>query len=98
MDHISLAESGRLIRQINRVVGITILVITHDVAEVSKFADYACIMASGKVVACGIPDQLGADGNEIIHQFLQGLPDGPVPFHYPAPDLEKQLLDNVARE
>jgi len=98
LDPISLAAIGRLIRQINRVVGITSLVITHDVGEVSKFADYACIMASGKVVACGVPDQLGADGNEIIHQFLQGLPDGPVPFHYPAPDFEQQLLGDGGRE
>ena len=94
LDPISLAAIGRLIRQINHVVGITSLVITHDVAEVAKFADYACIMANGKVVACGLPDQLGDDGNEIIQQFLEGQPDGPVPFHYPAPDLEKQLLGN----
>ncbi|MGK7297396.1 MAG: ABC transporter ATP-binding protein [Candidatus Wenzhouxiangella sp. M2_3B_020] len=92
LDPISLAASGRLIRQINRVVGITSLVITHDVAEVSKFADYACIMANGRVVACGLPDQLRDGGNEIIDQFLDGLPDGPVPFHYPAPDFEKQLF------
>ncbi|MEX2499969.1 MAG: ATP-binding cassette domain-containing protein [Wenzhouxiangellaceae bacterium] len=92
LDPISLATVGRLIRQINRVVGITSLVITHDVAEVSKFADFACIMANGRVVGCGIPDQLAADGNEVINQFLKGLPDGPVPFHYPAPDMEQQLL------
>jgi phospholipid/cholesterol/gamma-HCH transport system ATP-binding protein len=92
LDPISLAASGRLIRQINRVVGITSLVITHDVAEVSKFADHACIMANGRVVACGVPDELRDGGNEIIEQFLDGLPDGPVPFHYPAPDLETALL------
>lgn len=92
LDPISLAASGRLIRQINRFVGITSLVITHDVAEVSKFADHACIMANGRVVACGVPDELRGGGNEIIEQFLDGLPDGPVPFHYPAPDLETALL------
>jgi len=92
LDPISLAAGGRLIQQINRVVGITSLVITHDVAEVAKFADYACIMANGQVVACGIPDQLRAQGNEVVHQFLEGLPDGPVPFHYPAPDLAEDLL------
>lgn len=92
LDPISLAASGRLIRQINRVVGITSLVITHDVAEVSKFADYACIMANGRVVSCGIPDQLRQDDNEMIQQFLEGLPDGPVPFHYPAADFEQELF------
>lgn len=94
LDPISLAAGGRLIRQINRVVGITSLVITHDVAQVSKFSDYACIMANGQVIACGIPDQLRAEGNEVVHQFLEGLPDGPVPFHYPAPDLTQDLLDD----
>ncbi|MDT8438683.1 MAG: ATP-binding cassette domain-containing protein [Wenzhouxiangellaceae bacterium] len=92
LDPISLAAGGRLIKQINRVVGITSLVITHDVAEVSKFADYACIMAQGKVVACGIPEQLHGQDNEVIRQFLEGLPDGPVPFHYPAPDLAADFL------
>jgi phospholipid/cholesterol/gamma-HCH transport system ATP-binding protein len=92
LDPISLAAGGRMIRQINRVVGITSLVITHDVAEVSKFADYACIIASGKVVACGIPDQLRQQDNEVVRQFLQGLPDGPVPFHYPAPALAQDFL------
>ncbi|MDT8410211.1 MAG: ATP-binding cassette domain-containing protein [Wenzhouxiangellaceae bacterium] len=92
LDPISLAAGGRLILQINRVIGITSLVITHDVAEVSKFSDYACIMANGRVIACGVPDQLAEAENDVIQQFLQGLPDGPVPFHYPAPDLEQQLL------
>ncbi len=92
LDPISLAAGAKLIKQINRVVGITSLVITHDVAEISKFADYACIIANGKLVACGLPEQLGADGNETIHQFLEGLPDGPVPFHYPARDLAEDFL------
>jgi len=92
LDPISLAASGRLIRQINRFVGITSLVITHDVAEVSKFADYACVIANGRVVACGVPDELREGDNEIIRQFLDGLADGPVPFHYPAPDLEEALF------
>jgi len=92
LDPISLAAGARLIKQINRVVGITSLVITHDVAEVSKFADYACIMANGKLAASGLPKDLAADGNEVIHQFLEGLPDGPVPFHYPANDLTEDFL------
>jgi len=92
LDPISLGASGRLIRQINRVVGITSLVISHDVAEVSKFAEHACIMANGRVIGCGAPDSLRAGGDEIVRQFLDGQPDGPVPFHYPAPDLEQALV------
>ena len=97
LDPISLAAGGRMIRQINRVVGITSLVITHDVAEVSKFADYACIIASGRVVACGIPDQLRELDNDVVHQFIDGLPDGPVPFHYPAVPLEQDFLGREAQ-
>ncbi|MEM1082098.1 MAG: ATP-binding cassette domain-containing protein, partial [Pseudomonadota bacterium] len=92
LDPISLAAGGRLIRQINRVLGITSVVITHDVAEVSKFADYACIMAGGRVIGQGGPSELAASDNPMIQQFMQGLADGPVPFHYPAPALADDLL------
>lgn len=91
LDPISLAAGGRLIRQINRVLGITSVVITHDVSEVGKFADHACIIANGRVAASGTPDELAESDDELVRQFMQGLPDGPVPFHIPAPDLSEAL-------
>ena len=92
LDPISLAAGGRLIKQINRVLGITSVVITHDVAVVEDFADQACIIANGRVVAQGVPSDLHASEDPLVRQFLEGLPDGPVPFHYPAPELAEDLL------
>ena len=92
LDPISLAAGGRLIKQINRVLGITSVVITHDVAEVSKFADHVCIIAGGKIVGFGTPAELIGSDDPMIHQFMQGLADGPVPFHYPAPSLAEDLI------
>lgn len=97
LDPISLAAGGRLIKQINRVLGITSVVITHDVAVVENFADQACIIANGRVVAQGVPSDLHASEDPLVRQFLEGLPDGPVPFHYPAPDLAEDLLDGGDR-
>lgn len=97
LDPISLGVSVRLIRQINEVLGITSVVITHDVAEIRKFADYGCIIAGGKVAACGTPDELRDTRSELARQFLEGLPDGPVPFDYPAPDLADDLLETTVR-
>lgn len=91
LDPISLAAGSRLIRQINQVLGITSVVITHDVAEVETFADQACIIASGRVVASGTPESLRESDDETVRQFLEGLPDGPVPFHFPAGDLADAL-------
>lgn len=91
LDPISLAAGRRLIKQINRILGITSVVITHDVSEVSKFADFACLISGGRVVASGTPAELHRGDNELVHQFVTGLPDGPVPFHFPAPDLAEQM-------
>lgn len=96
LDPISLGVSVRLIHQINRVLGITSVVITHDVAEIRKFADFGCIISGGKVVACGTPEDLAATDSELARQFLEGLPDGPVPFDYPARDLVDDLIDTAA--
>lgn len=92
LDPISLGASIRLIREINRALGITSVVITHDVAEVPVFADYCCIISAGRVVASGTPDQLRESDQEVVQQFMQGLPDGPVPFHFPARPLADDLL------
>ncbi|MBI2784421.1 MAG: ABC transporter ATP-binding protein [Porticoccaceae bacterium] len=92
LDPISLGASVRLIREINRALAITSVVITHDVAEVPKFADFCCIIADGRVVASGTPDQLHQSDQDVVRQFMKGLPDGPVPFHFPAPPIADDLL------
>ncbi|NBB92372.1 MAG: ATP-binding cassette domain-containing protein [Gammaproteobacteria bacterium] len=92
LDPISLGVSLRLIRDINGALGTTSVVITHDVREVAALADNACIIADRKVIASGTPRELSASDNPLIRQFMQGEPDGPVPFHYPAAELADQLL------
>lgn len=92
LDPISLGASLRLIRELNRALGITSVVITHDVAEVPKFADYCCIIADGQAAAVGTPAQLRDSDQEVVQQFVRGLPDGPVPFHFPARPLAEDLL------
>lgn len=92
LDPISLGASVRLIREINRALGITSVVITHDVAEVPGFADYCCIISGGQVVAFGTPEELHESDQEVVRQFMKGLPDGPVPFHFPAPPIADDLL------
>lgn len=92
LDPISMGVVLRLIRALNEALNITSVVVTHDVREVSQIADYSCIIAGGQVVADGTPGQLQKNVSPIVHQFMDGLSDGPVAFHYPASDYEEQLL------
>ncbi len=90
-DPITMAVLVKLIKELNDALGITSVIVTHDVKEVLSIADYAYIIANRKVVAHGTPDQLREEHNPEVEQFLQGLPDGPVPFHFPAGDLLQDL-------
>jgi phospholipid/cholesterol/gamma-HCH transport system ATP-binding protein len=92
LDPISLGVVVRLIQALNQTLGITSIVVTHDVAEISTIANQLYLLSGGKVVAGGTPAQMRADTAPVVHQFVDGLPDGPVPFHYPAPDYHRQLL------
>jgi phospholipid/cholesterol/gamma-HCH transport system ATP-binding protein len=92
LDPISMGMVLRLIQALNESLGITSIVVTHDVQEISRIAHYSYLLAGGRVVAEGSPAQLHADQAPVVQQFMNGLPDGPVPFHYPAPDYYAQLL------
>jgi phospholipid/cholesterol/gamma-HCH transport system ATP-binding protein len=81
-----------LIRRLNDALGITSIVVSHDVQEISAVADTVFLLSGGKVAAKGTPQQLHSDPSEIVHQFMGGLADGPVPFHFPAPDYFGELL------
>lgn len=85
LDPISLGTAARLIRRLNDSLGITSLVVSHDVTETFEIADHVVILANGGVAAQGTPAQLRASTDPLIHQFVHALSDGPVPFHYPAP-------------
>jgi phospholipid/cholesterol/gamma-HCH transport system ATP-binding protein len=92
LDPISLGVILRLIREMNEGLGLTSIVVSHDVHELATIAHDSYLISGGKVVAQGTPKELAASGSEVVKQFMTGSDDGPVPFHYPAPDYRKQLL------
>ncbi len=91
LDPISMGVIVRLIRQTNDVLGITSIVVTHDVEQTRKLADLSYLISGKKVAACGTPDELRNDQSALVRQFMQGRADGPVPFHHPGPDYAEQL-------
>jgi len=96
LDPISMGVICRLIKQMNEALGITSIVVSHDVQELSSIAHDSFLLSSGKVVASGTPEELHRSETPEVRQFIGGLPDGPVPFHYPAPDYFKQLLEEAS--
>ncbi len=92
LDPISMGVIVRLVRRMNDALGITSIVVSHDVAEVSTVADRSYLISDGKVAASGSPDELNAATSELVRQFMHGMADGPVAFHFEAPDYEEQLL------
>ena len=92
LDPISMGVVLRLIRSLNDALDITSIVVTHDVREISQIADVSYILSEGRVVASGTTRELQEHPSPVVHQFVEGLADGPVPFHYPAPEYHAQLL------
>jgi phospholipid/cholesterol/gamma-HCH transport system ATP-binding protein len=93
LDPISLGVVGQLIRKLNDALGITSVVVTHDIYESMKIVDYIYFVSEGRIVAKGTPDEVRASSEAFVRQFVEGEPDGPVPFHYPA----KPLVEEFAR-
>lgn len=91
-DPISLGVLVRLIKTLNQTMGLTSIIVSHDVSETLTIADYVYVIADGKVAGHGTPEQLMKDQSPQVLQFLQGLPDGPVPFDYPAIKLEADFI------
>jgi phospholipid/cholesterol/gamma-HCH transport system ATP-binding protein len=92
LDPISLAVIGELIRDLNDALGGTSIVVTHDIHESLLIVDYVFFVSEGRIVAEGTPDEVRASTLPFVHQFVHGETDGPVPFHYPAPDYRADLL------
>jgi len=91
-DPISMGVLVKLIKTLNHALGLTSIVVSHDVQETASISDYIYVISEGKVVGEGTPQQLQHTDSPWVRQFMDGLPDGPVPFHYPAPDYHKDLL------
>src|SRR5699024_7113860 len=91
-DPISMGVLLRLIRRLNDALGLTSVVVSHDVAETLSIADYVYIISDGHVVDHGEPGAIRASESAWVQQFIQGESDGPVPFHYRAADYANELL------
>jgi phospholipid/cholesterol/gamma-HCH transport system ATP-binding protein len=94
-DPITVGVIMQLIRKLNDNLGLTSVIVSHDVAEVSAISDYLYIISGGKVIESGSPQKLNHSESEWVQQFLNGRPDGPAKFHFPANDYTEDLLANV---
>jgi phospholipid/cholesterol/gamma-HCH transport system ATP-binding protein len=91
LDPISLGVVGQLIRKLNDALGITSVVVTHDVYESLKIVDYLYFVSEGRIIWHGTPEDVRHTSDPFVRQFVDGEPDGPVPFHYPARNYADQL-------
>jgi phospholipid/cholesterol/gamma-HCH transport system ATP-binding protein len=91
-DPISMGVLVKLIHDLNAGLGLTSIVVSHDVHETATIADYMYLISEGKVVGQGTPAEIEASDSPWVRQFMHGLADGPVPFHYPAPDYAADLI------
>ena len=91
-DPIAMGVLVRLIRLLSDALGITSIVVSHDLAETASIADYIYVVGDTQVLGQGTPDELKASEDPRVRQFMQGIPDGPVPFHFPAANYRDDLL------
>ena len=96
-DPISMGVLVQLIRTLNDALGLTSVIVSHDVHETAAIADYIYVLSGGRIVGKGTPAELEQEGSAQVKQFMNGLPDGPVPFHYPAAPLMEDLLGGEPR-
>ena len=92
LDPISKGVIAQLIRELNDVLGVTSVVVTQDVREGLSIAAHVIVFAEGQIVEEGSSQQVAESTEPQVRQFLDAKPDGPVPFHYPAPDYQDDLL------
>ncbi len=91
LDPISLNQIVELIRTLNQALGLTSIVVTYDVQEALKVADYVYVIGDGAILGKGTSQEVQASDDPYLKQFLNALPDGPVRFHFPGPSLEEDL-------
>ncbi|MEY4317810.1 MAG: hypothetical protein RI902_1618 [Pseudomonadota bacterium] len=87
LDPISLGTAARLIRQLNDALGLTSIIVSHDLDETFHIADQVIVLANGKIAAQGTPDEVRRSNDPLVHQFVSAAPEGPVRFHYPGPSV-----------
>jgi phospholipid/cholesterol/gamma-HCH transport system ATP-binding protein len=95
-DPIALGVLLSLIKNLNQALRTTSLVVSHDVRETLRIADYVYVIADGVVMGQGSPESIASHESDRVQQFIHGSPDGPVPFHYPADDFVYDILEDAA--
>ena len=91
LDPISLGTAARLIRQLNDTLGLTSIIVSHDLDETFHIADQVIVLANGKIAAQGTPDDVRHSRDPLVKQFVTAAPDGPVRFHYPGPSVAQDF-------
>jgi phospholipid/cholesterol/gamma-HCH transport system ATP-binding protein len=91
LDPISLGTAAQLIRRLNDTLGITSIVVSHDLEETFAIADQVIVLANGKVAAQGTPEEVMASADPLVDQFVHAKADGPVAFHYPGPSVSEDF-------
>jgi phospholipid/cholesterol/gamma-HCH transport system ATP-binding protein len=97
LDPISLGTAAQLIRRLNDTLGITSIVVSHDLEETFHIADQVIILANGRIAAQGTPAQVKASADPLVKQFVNAEPDGPVHFHYPGPSVAEDFSGGLGR-
>ena len=97
LDPISLGTIARLVRQLNDAMGLTSIIVSHDLDETFRIADQVLILANGRIAAQGTPDEVRQSSDPLVQQFVNAQPEGPVHFHYPAPSVAEDFAHTGAR-
>ena len=96
LDPISLGTAAQLIRRLNDSLGVTSVIVSHDLEETFHIADQVIVLANGRIAAQGTPDEVRHSDDPLVQQFVQARPEGPVRFHYPGPSVEEDFGGVVA--
>jgi len=91
LDPISLGTAAQLIRRLNDAMGLTSIVVSHDLEETFQIADQVVILANGRIAAQGTPEEVKRSTDPLVQQFVQAQAEGPVHFHYPGPSVEQDF-------
>ncbi len=97
LDPVTLGTIVSLIKTLNSTLKMTSIVVSHDIHETFQIADHVCILSEGKVVAAGSPQELMQSDSEFVRQFVNGLPDGPMPFHFPNSEFGDDYIKDLMR-
>jgi len=97
LDPISLGTAAQLIRRLNDTLGITSIVVSHDLEETFRIADQVIVLANGRIAAQGTPQEVKQSDDPLVSQFVNARPEGPVHFHYPGPTVAQDFGGGLSR-